>query len=76
MGLPDAGRVGVLSASGMGRSTLLELSGMELYEVAHVRRRFADELAHGVRHAVGMALVQTRRLNPVCWHVELGEVRQ
>jgi hypothetical protein len=23
-----------------------------------------------------MALVQTRRLNPVCWHVELGEVRQ
>src|SRR6516165_10028661 len=37
---------------GMRRSTLLELSGMELHEVAHIRRRFADELAHGVRHAV------------------------
>src|ERR1700687_1822154 len=42
----------VLSASGMRRSTLLELSGMELHEVAHVRRCFAGELAHGVRHAV------------------------
>src|SRR5271166_3786677 len=41
-----------LSASGMRRSTLLELSGMELHEVAHVRRCFAGELAHGVRHAV------------------------
>ena len=37
---------------GMRRSTLLELSGMELYEVAHVHRCFAGELAHGVRHAV------------------------
>src|SRR6516225_6623435 len=37
---------------GMRRSTLLELSGMELHEVAHIRRRFADELVHGVRHAV------------------------
>src|SRR6202043_1801377 len=36
----------------MRRSTLLELSGMELHEVAHARRYFADELAHGVRHAV------------------------
>src|ERR1700730_11954107 len=42
----------MLSASGMRRSTLLELSGMELHEVAHVRRCFAGELAHGVRHAV------------------------
>src|SRR5712692_8249957 len=42
----------VLSASGMRRSTLLELSGMELHEVAHVRRCFAGELAHGVRHAI------------------------
>src|SRR5438046_2422914 len=40
----------VLSASGMRRPTLLELSGMELHEVAHARRRFAGELAHGVRH--------------------------
>src|ERR1700688_1529596 len=37
-----------LSASGM----LLELSGMELHEVAHARRCFAGELVHGVRHAV------------------------
>ena len=36
----------------MRRSTLLELSGMELHEVAHVRRCFAGELAHGVRHAI------------------------
>jgi hypothetical protein len=36
----------------MRRSTLLELSCMELHEVAHVRRCFAGELAHGVRHAV------------------------
>src|ERR1700730_13223932 len=42
----------VLSASGMRRSTLLELSGVELHEVAHGRRCFAGELAHGVRHAV------------------------
>ena len=36
----------------MHRSTLLELSRMELHEVAHVRRCFASELAHRVRHAV------------------------
>src|SRR3984893_2603683 len=36
----------------MRRSTRLELSGMELHEVAHVRRGFAGELAHGIRHAV------------------------
>ena len=36
----------------MRRSTLLELSGMELHEVAHVRRCIAGELEHGVRHAV------------------------
>src|SRR5439155_19181869 len=33
-------------------STLLELSGMELHEVAHVRRCFASELDQGVRHAI------------------------
>src|SRR5260221_12812149 len=33
-------------------SALLELSGMELHEVAHVRRCFAGELVQGVRHAV------------------------
>src|SRR5262245_27429343 len=36
----------------MRRSTLLELSGMELHEVAHIRWRFADELAQCVRHAI------------------------
>ena len=36
----------------MRRSTLLELSGVQLHEVAHVRRCFAGELAHGVCHAV------------------------
>ena len=36
----------------MRRYTLLELSGMELHEVAHARRSFAGELAHGVRHAI------------------------
>jgi len=36
----------------MRRSALLELSAMELHEVTHIRRRFADELVHGVRHAV------------------------
>jgi hypothetical protein len=46
----------VLSASGMRRSTLLELRGMELHEVAHVRRCFAGEVAHGVRHAIVTAL--------------------
>src|SRR5262252_3118508 len=40
----------------MSRSTLLELSGMELHEVAHVRRRFAGELVHGVRHAIVTSL--------------------
>jgi hypothetical protein len=39
------------SASGMRRSTLLELSGMELHEIAHVRRCFTGQLVHGVRHA-------------------------
>src|SRR6202171_2067341 len=38
--------------SRMRRSTLLELSGMELHEVAHVRRCLAGELVHGVRHAI------------------------
>src|SRR5258708_35439882 len=38
--------------SGMRRSTLLELSGMELHEVAHVRRCLAGELVNGVSHAV------------------------
>src|ERR1700726_4801817 len=42
----------LLSCSGMRRSTLLELSSMELHEVVHVRRCFARELVHGVRHAV------------------------
>src|SRR5260370_25238427 len=36
----------------MRRSRLLELSGMELHEVAHVRRCFAGELAQDVRHAI------------------------
>ena len=36
----------------MRRFTLLELSGMELHEVAHVRRCFAGELAECVRHTV------------------------
>jgi hypothetical protein len=36
----------------MRRFALLELSGMELHEVAHVRRCFAGELVHGVRQAV------------------------
>src|SRR6478736_6223007 len=38
--------------SGMRRSTLPELSGMKLHEVAHVRRCLAGQLVHGVRHAV------------------------
>src|SRR6267142_4473301 len=42
----------VLSASGMRRSTVVELSGMELHEVVHVARRFAGEFVHCVRHAV------------------------
>jgi hypothetical protein len=40
----------------MRRSTLLELSGMELHEVAHARRCFAGEFAHGVRHAIVTSL--------------------
>src|SRR6516164_348392 len=44
--------VGTRHASGMRRSTLLELSGMELNEVAHIRRCFAGELGHGVRHTI------------------------
>src|SRR6266481_6705131 len=42
----------LLGASGMRRSARLELSGMELHEVAHVHRRSASELVHGVRQAV------------------------
>src|SRR5262249_19612843 len=42
----------LLRASRMRRSTLLELSGMELHEVAHVRWGLAGELVHNVRHAV------------------------
>src|SRR5258705_5676059 len=42
----------LLRASGMRRSARLELSGVELHEVAHVRRCFASELAHNVCHAV------------------------
>ena len=51
----------VPSASGMRRSTLLELSGMELHEVAHVRRCFAGELAHGVRYAIVTPLPNLKR---------------
>jgi len=43
------------AALGTGYSswpTLLELSGMELHEVAHAHRCLASELLHGVRHAV------------------------
>ena len=36
----------------MRRSTLLELSSMELHEIAHVHRYFVGKLAHGIRHAV------------------------
>ena len=36
----------------MRRSTLRELSGMKLYEVEHVCRCSAGELAHGIRHAI------------------------
>ena len=35
-----------------GRATMLELGGMELHKVTHVRRCLASELPHGVRHAV------------------------
>ena len=44
-------------ASGMRRSTRLELSGMEMHEVAHVHRYFAGELAQGVRHSVVTSLL-------------------
>ena len=37
---------------GMRRSTLLELSSMELHEIAHVHRYFVGKLAHSIRHAV------------------------
>jgi hypothetical protein len=43
-------------ASGMRRFTLPELSGVELHEVAHVRRSFAGELAQCVRHTVVTSL--------------------
>src|SRR6516165_1483902 len=36
----------------MRRSTLLELSSMELHEIAHVHRYFVGKLAHSIRHAV------------------------
>src|SRR5262249_5570654 len=39
------------SSISLGRK-LLELSGMEIHEVAHVRRCFAGELAHGVCLAI------------------------
>src|ERR1700719_4115046 len=42
--------------SGMRRFTLPELSGMELYEVVHVRRCFAGELIQCVRHTVVTSL--------------------
>ena len=45
----------------MRQSKLLELSGMELHEIAHVRRCFAGELAQGVRHAIVKAELATRQ---------------
>src|SRR6516165_12820356 len=36
----------------MRRSTLLELSSMELHEIVHVHRYFVGKLAHSIRHAV------------------------
>src|SRR5215470_9524036 len=36
----------------MRRWTLLELSSMELHEIAHVHRYFVGKLAHSIRHAV------------------------
>ena len=51
----------------MRRSTLLELSRMELHEVAHIRGCFAGELAQGVRHAVVTALPgQVARVHSIC----------
>ena len=51
----------------MRRSTLLELSRMELHEVAHIRGCFAGELAQGVPHAVVTALPgQVARVHSVC----------
>src|SRR5262249_33465853 len=41
---PSLTPAGSLSASGMRRSRLLELRGMELHEIAHARRCFAGEL--------------------------------
>src|SRR5215831_12550527 len=46
--LPEANIEGL----GMRRSMLLELSGMELHEIAHVHRYFVGKLAHSIRHAV------------------------
>src|SRR6202008_961178 len=46
------GPIADIEGLGMRRFTLLELSDMELHEVAHVRRCFAGELIHGVRHAI------------------------
>src|SRR6516164_8394317 len=40
------------SRQSMRRSTLLELSSMELHEIAHVHRYFVGKLAHSIRHAV------------------------
>ena len=44
----------------MPRSTVLELSGVELDEVVHVRWCLAGELAQGVRHAVETPLLGQR----------------
>ena len=37
---------------GIRRSTLLQLSSMELHEIAHVHRYFVGKPAHRIRHAV------------------------
>src|SRR3984893_4357622 len=42
--------------SGVRRFTMLELSGMEIHEVAHGRRCFTGELTQGVRHSVVTSL--------------------
>src|SRR5262245_59503577 len=46
------GPIADIEGLGMRRSTLLELSGMVLHEVAHVRRGFTGELVQCVRHAI------------------------
>src|SRR5260370_31174927 len=43
---------GSAEPSGLRRPTRLELSGVALHEVTHLRRCFAGEFAQGVRHAV------------------------